>query len=71
MLIKQQNLSTKRLDFYEKEIMVDTDCGTAVLRGADIFAPGVLAASASNHYFLDFFSDFFNVSQVKATSMIL
>ena len=38
--------------------MVDTDCGTAVLRGADTYAPGVLAASASNHYFLDFFQMF-------------
>ena len=28
----------------EKEIIVDLHCGAAVLRGADIFAPGVLAA---------------------------
>jgi len=28
----------------EKEVIVDTSCGSAVLRGADIFAAGVLAA---------------------------
>ena len=28
----------------EKEVIVDSVCGAAVLRGADIFVPGVLAA---------------------------
>lgn len=28
----------------EKEIVVDLHCGAAVLRGADLFAPGVMAA---------------------------
>ena len=27
-----------------KEIIVDLHCGAAILRGADIYAPGVLAA---------------------------
>ena len=27
-----------------KEIIVDLHCGAAVLRGADVYAPGVLAA---------------------------
>ena len=30
----------------DKEIIVDSSCGTAVLRGADIFVPGVLAANS-------------------------
>ena len=28
----------------EKEVIVDLHCGAAVLRGADIYAPGVMAA---------------------------
>lgn len=28
----------------EKEVIVDSACGSAVLRGADIYIPGVLAA---------------------------
>ena len=28
----------------EKEVIVDTQCGAAVLRGADVFAPGVMGA---------------------------
>jgi len=28
----------------EKDVIVDTNCGSALLRGADVFAPGVLAA---------------------------
>jgi len=27
-----------------KEIIVDSHCGAAILRGADIYAPGVMAA---------------------------
>ena len=27
-----------------KEIVVDSHCGAAILRGADIYAPGVMAA---------------------------
>lgn len=27
-----------------KEVVVDLHCGTAILRGADIYAPGVMAA---------------------------
>ncbi|KAG2174935.1 hypothetical protein INT43_005997 [Umbelopsis isabellina] len=33
----------------EKEVMIDTSAGTAVLRGADIFAPGILAAESDTH----------------------
>lgn len=32
----------------EKEIVVDTDCAAAVLRGANIFAPGVIAMMSGN-----------------------
>ena len=28
----------------EKEVIVDRLCGTAILRGSDIYAPGILAA---------------------------
>ena len=31
----------------EKEVIVDLHCGAAVLRGADIFVPGVMAAPLS------------------------
>lgn len=31
----------------DKELIVDTECGAALLRGADCFAPGVLAADQS------------------------
>ncbi|XP_078655899.1 tRNA (cytosine(72)-C(5))-methyltransferase NSUN6-like [Branchiostoma floridae x Branchiostoma belcheri] len=34
------------LQHHTKEIMVDVHCGAAVLRGAHIFAPGVLGATA-------------------------
>ncbi|XP_065649989.1 tRNA (cytosine(72)-C(5))-methyltransferase NSUN6 isoform X2 [Hydra vulgaris] len=34
------------LAIYNKEVIVDVHCGAAVLRGAHVFAPGVLAASA-------------------------
>ena len=27
-----------------KEIIVDSNCGAAILRGADVYAPGVMAA---------------------------
>ena len=30
-----------------KEVTVDASCGAAVLRGADIFVPGVLAVNSS------------------------
>lgn len=31
-----------------KEIIVDSHCGVAVLRGADVFAPGVMGAHPGN-----------------------
>ncbi|KAJ2957586.1 hypothetical protein NQZ79_g6686 [Umbelopsis isabellina] len=31
------------------EVMIDASAGTAVLRGADIFAPGILAAESDTH----------------------
>ncbi|XP_045475660.1 tRNA (cytosine(72)-C(5))-methyltransferase NSUN6 [Harmonia axyridis] len=34
--------SNKLSNSYVKEVIIDTDCGAAVLRGAHIFAPGVL-----------------------------
>lgn len=33
-------------------IIVDVICGAAVLRGADIFVPGILGASGTNHSIL-------------------
>lgn len=35
--------NTGLLEIYEKEVIVDTDCAAAILRGAHIYAPGVLA----------------------------
>jgi predicted ribosome-associated RNA-binding protein Tma20 len=36
---KRDNLQLK---IYDKEIVVDATCGAAVLRGAHIYAPGVM-----------------------------
>ena len=32
---------------HKKKVIVDLQCGLAVMRGADVFAPGVLAAPKS------------------------
>ena len=39
-----------------KEIIVDSHCGAAILRGADIFAPGVMAAHPGKFRFQLVFS---------------
>ena len=39
-----------------KEIIVDLSCGAAILRGADIYAPGVLAAHPGKVRFHPVFS---------------
>ena len=39
-----------------KEIIVDLSCGAAILRGADIYAPGVLAAHPGKVRFHSVFS---------------
>lgn len=44
-----------------KEVIVDASCGTAVLRGADIFVPGVLAANSSTYNYHEAF-----LSQIKS-----
>ena len=44
LLVRSENEDSTNYQCCEKEVIVDTSCGSAVLRGADIFAPGVLAA---------------------------
>lgn len=40
-----------------KEVIVDTDCGAAVLRGAHIFAPGVVGMLSSKYiYFFGWYA---------------
>lgn len=39
-----------------KEIIVDSHCGAAILRGADIYAPGVMAAHPGKFRFSIVFS---------------
>ncbi|OUM70633.1 hypothetical protein PIROE2DRAFT_1163, partial [Piromyces sp. E2] len=34
---------------YEKEVIVDIHCGKSVLRGSDIYAPGLLAMSQNSN----------------------
>ncbi|XP_030753962.1 putative methyltransferase NSUN6 [Sitophilus oryzae] len=42
ILLLHQDIEGKIFEKYEKEIIVDADCGAAVLRGAHIYAPGIL-----------------------------
>ena len=44
-----------------KEIIVDSNCGAAILRGADIFAPGVMAAHPGEYVYV-IPQDIFSVS---------
>ncbi|XP_066934831.1 tRNA (cytosine(72)-C(5))-methyltransferase NSUN6-like [Clytia hemisphaerica] len=46
LIIEPKNFENKP-EPLQKEIIVDSSCGTAVLRGADIFVPGVLAANSN------------------------
>ncbi|XP_023310788.1 putative methyltransferase NSUN6 isoform X2 [Anoplophora glabripennis] len=43
VIVIQHDLEKKILEKYDKEVVVDVDCASAVLRGAHIYAPGVLA----------------------------
>lgn len=45
VIIIYHNLENKSrvLEKYSKEVIVDTDCAAAILRGAHIYAPGILA----------------------------
>ena len=45
LLVSTQGLD-KNVTITDKEVIVGSQCGTAVLRGANVFAPGVLAAPA-------------------------
>ena len=45
-LVVRSSSENNHLEIYNKEIIVDICCGSAVLRGAHVFAPGVMAASA-------------------------
>ena len=51
LIIDPENFENKP-EPLDKEIIVDSSCGTAVLRGADIFVPGVLAANSSKSFTL-------------------
>ena len=42
LLVSTQGLD-KNVIITDKEVIVGSQCGTAVLRGANVFAPGVLA----------------------------
>ena len=42
-MIRSAGLCTD-IPIIKKEVIVDIHCGTAVLRGADVFAPGVMGA---------------------------
>lgn len=45
ILLVVNTSAQKELKHHEKHVIVDTSCGAAILRGSDVFAPGVLAAS--------------------------
>ena len=38
----------------KSKVIVGCQCGTAVLRGAHVFAPGVLAAPAGVIFYIDY-----------------
>ncbi|EFC42604.1 predicted protein [Naegleria gruberi] len=50
-LLRPPSISTIRVNtyHYKKDIVVDRKCGEAVLRGADVFAPGILGISKNCH----------------------
>lgn len=50
IVIESEDISKKTFPKFEKEIIVDTECGCAVLRGAHIFAPGVLGMVSGKIY---------------------
>ena len=54
LLVPCQGPRTAEIKHSQHEVMVDAKCGAAILRGADIFAPGVLAATPCNHSSLVF-----------------
>lgn len=43
LLLTTQGVQSK-LSMSDKEVIVGSQCGIAVLRGANVFAPGVMAA---------------------------
>lgn len=45
LLVSSEDVSSKP-KFCQNEVIVGYQCGTAVLRGAHVFAPGVMAAPA-------------------------
>lgn len=49
MIIEHKN-EEESLSRYEKEVIVDIYCGAAVLRGANIFRPGVMGLVSGNKY---------------------
>lgn len=48
----------------QKEIIVDLHCGAAVLRGADIYVPGVMAAHSGE---CDIVGDNFEIARGKSS----
>lgn len=49
VIIEHKN-EEESLSRYEKEVIVDIYCGAAVLRGANIFRPGVMGLVSGNKY---------------------
>ncbi|KAJ8940542.1 hypothetical protein NQ318_003385 [Aromia moschata] len=43
IIIGNNEMESKSLEKYFKEIIVDVECGAAILRGAHVYAPGVMA----------------------------
>ena len=41
----------------KSKVIVGCQCGTAVLRGAHVFAPGVLAAPAGVIFYINYYSN--------------
>ncbi|CAG9765466.1 unnamed protein product [Ceutorhynchus assimilis] len=48
IILIKHNPVDKELEKHPKEVIVDVDCAAAVLRGAHIYAPGVLGMTPSN-----------------------
>lgn len=50
VIVLQHNESrTLNLENINNEVIVDTNCGAAILRGANIYAPGVMAMTSGKY----------------------
>lgn len=52
LIIINNFIVKEEIEKHEKEIIIDTDCACAVLRGANIFAPGILGMSSGRFLFI-------------------